>query len=163
MQRGRKRSKFYHYENDKTTPQKEVLDADFDKNLLSGSVKVTQKFIFENFQKDKSDFIKKFPISTKWETKWVYRVFWNFSYFHALYHALIQRTIRQRKCSSNGPMLRRTSLLGAIDTVRQWRDTLLSINRERNEECSKGGVTVIEDAIEKDREKFLYQNYAFRS
>ena len=53
-------------------------------------------------------------------------------------------------------MLRRTSLLGAIDTVRQWRDTLLSINRERNEECSKGGVTVIEDAIEKDREKFFY-------
>ena len=63
-----------------------------------------------------------------------------------------QRTIRQRKCSSNGPMLRRTSLLGAIDTVRQWRDTLLSINRERNEECTKGGVTVIEDAIEKDSE-----------
>ena len=64
-------------------------------------------------------------------------------------------------------MLRRTSLLGAIDTVRQWRDTLLSINRERNEECSKGGVTVIEDAIEKDREKkfcnkIMYLNPSFK-
>lgn len=58
---------------------------------------------------------------------------------------IAKRTIRQRKCSM-APMARRTSLIEAIDTVRQWRDTLLSINEERNEGCSKH-KTPIEEAI----------------
>lgn len=58
---------------------------------------------------------------------------------------IAKRTIRQRKCSV-APMARRTSLIEAIDTVRQWRDTLLSINEERNEGCLKI-KTPLEEAI----------------
>ena len=52
----------------------------------------------------------------------------------------------------------------AVDTVKQWRDQLQTINAERNENCTnKRGMNLLNDALdrfyESSRRLFLKQNW----
>lgn len=60
---------------------------------------------------------------------------------------LARRTIRARDCAEKLGA-RRTTVHMAMDTVRQWRDTLKHINTDRNESCPNL-ATVLNKAIDR--------------
>jgi len=81
----------------------------------------------------------------------------------AMNHA--RRVIRQKKCTIDTTGLGRSmKTFYAVDTVKQWRDQLKTINEERNAECeNKRGMNLLNDALdrfyESSRRLFLKQNW----
>lgn len=81
----------------------------------------------------------------------------------AMNHA--RRVIRQKKCTVDASSLGRSmKTFYAVDTVKQWRDQLQTINAERNENCTnKRGMNLLNDALdrfyESTRRLFLKQNW----